>query len=88
MSRAGRDELRAEALGEVLVVRRWHAGQERALLMSFGTEDTELSSLAAGLGLANVQVLLSSSTGRPRAKLPGGAAVILSIDHHSSKPGK
>lgn len=80
LSNAGRDELSAEARGDVLVVRLWHRAQARVLLMNFGSRERDVHVLAAELGLSNVQTLLSSSQA-PTGRLAAGTAVVLSVQH-------
>lgn len=76
LARAGRRELEALALGEVLCVRRWWGDQERLILVNFGARDVTLAEL--GLS-ADRQVLLASDPSSPavlsarRAQLLAGA---------------
>lgn len=70
---ASRNDLQAGAKGSLLWVRRWHEGQERALLVNFGHEDAELPEVP-DLNLANFSPLLSTREG---AALPARSALLL-----------
>jgi maltooligosyltrehalose trehalohydrolase len=80
---AGREALETEAIGTVVVVRRWNDHGQRLLLVNLAPEPAALGghpgSLLARLGIGpNPTVLLSTHTTPPdRGALPGYAAVVL-----------
>jgi maltooligosyltrehalose trehalohydrolase len=77
LSRAGRESLKATALGGVLVVRRWTSRGQRVLLANFG-EDVDASELVRQAFFGQT-VILSTSSARSLelGVLPGRSAVIL-----------
>jgi maltooligosyltrehalose trehalohydrolase len=71
LTTSGREALRAEAAGEVLIVRRASAAGERVLLVNFSTEPVEIAALPVAPGLR----LLLRSDLAPVAE-PGAAHVL------------
>lgn len=76
LSRSGRDELLAEAAGDVLMVYRWHGNQCRMLVFNFGADDLPLGDMASRLRLHAPTVLLQSCAELGDA-LPPASAVLL-----------
>ncbi len=79
LAKSGREQLLAEAAGDVLMVQRWYGNARRVLVMNFGSDPVALDSIARQLGLGNVRVLLQSSAAIG-ARLPSQSAVVLSGD--------
>ena len=75
MQHASRSDMQAGASGDVLWVRRWHAGEERVLLANFSTAAQEPPEID-GVNLGAVQVVFSTG-GASSAQLPARSAVIL-----------
>jgi maltooligosyltrehalose trehalohydrolase len=73
LRRASRDRLRAEAVDEVLIVRRWHESDERILLVNFRDEPVRLDDVVPRLGAATC--LLATSFFE-QGRLPLGAAAV------------
>jgi maltooligosyltrehalose trehalohydrolase len=76
MTKSSREQLFAEAVGDVLMVQRWHGNARRALIMNFGSAPLQLDSIAARLRLRNHRALLRSSADFG-ALLPPGGAILL-----------
>lgn len=70
---ARRERLRAEARGDVLVVRRWSDAGERVLAVNFGKTEVPLSGLP--LDCSRTASILRTSPG-PEAVLPGEGAIL------------
>jgi hypothetical protein len=79
LSRARREELRAEAVDDTLLVQRWLGEQRRALVLHFGPGAPNLAGLADRLQLRAAVPLLQSSEGA-WPTLPPGNAVMLALD--------
>jgi maltooligosyltrehalose trehalohydrolase len=75
LSGSGREQLRAEAWNDVLVVRRALGTQERVLVMNLGSAELVLASLHDRLQLRAPRVLLTTAPG-DAARLRPGAALI------------
>jgi maltooligosyltrehalose trehalohydrolase len=56
-----RERLRADALGDVLVVERWLGADRRVLVVNFGAEPVAVERLPPLVALSNQRVLLSSA---------------------------
>jgi hypothetical protein len=76
LSQAGRDELLAQASGDVLMVHRWRGNERRVLVMNFGTEPTSLESVAARIRLRQSRALLRSSEETEHRLAPHGAILL------------
>jgi maltooligosyltrehalose trehalohydrolase len=73
---SGREELLAQASGEVLMVQRWRGNERRVLVMNFGREPIRLESLAPQLRLRQSRALLQSSQGDSSVVGPYGALLL------------
>jgi maltooligosyltrehalose trehalohydrolase len=80
---AERAQLRAEAVDDVLLVHRSHANERRTLVVNFGTNEVQLSSLSQHLRLYKARVLLQSLSA-PNASLPPKSAVVLAGEGRST----
>lgn len=73
---SGRRELSAQALGDVLCVRRWFQSQSRLLLVNLGRTGVALDTLMPAAEDQHPRILLRSSPG-PSDSLPGATALLL-----------
>jgi maltooligosyltrehalose trehalohydrolase len=76
LSGSGRDELLAQASGDVLMVHRWRGNERRVLVVNLGGEPLGLESLAPRIRLRQSRALLRSSAGLDSV-LAGHSAVLL-----------
>jgi maltooligosyltrehalose trehalohydrolase len=74
--RSGRDQLLAQASGEILLVNRWLDNERRVLVMNFQSEGLPLARVLTSLRLRGPRTLLTSAVGSGDI-LPPGAAVVL-----------
>ena len=76
LARSGREQLLAQASGDVLIVQRWLNDDRRVLVMNLQNRKLPLARVWPGLRLRGARTLLSSE---PQAgeDLPPGAAVVL-----------
>jgi maltooligosyltrehalose trehalohydrolase len=76
LARTGREQLLAQASGDVLTVQRWLNDDQRVLVMNLQNRQLPLARVGPGLRLRGARTLLSSE---PQAgeDLPPGAAVVL-----------
>jgi maltooligosyltrehalose trehalohydrolase len=73
---SSRDQLSAEVVEGVLVVRRWRENQWRVLLLNAGREPKNLEDLARKLDLGRYGVQLSSGKSSPQTLEPETAVVL------------
>jgi maltooligosyltrehalose trehalohydrolase len=76
LASAGRDELLAQASGDVLMVHRWRGNERRVLVVNLGREPLGLESVAPRIRLRQGRALLRSSQGLDSV-LPPHSAVLL-----------
>lgn len=76
LSEPSRGRLHAEAVGQVLVVRRWFGQDVRVLLVNLGTEARPLAELAPLRELAERRWLLGTQPARSAAELAPYAAAL------------
>jgi maltooligosyltrehalose trehalohydrolase len=76
LSEASRGRLHADAVGNVLAVRRWFGQDVRVLVVNWGTEPRPLAELAAYRELAARRWLLGTTPASATAELAAQSAVI------------
>jgi maltooligosyltrehalose trehalohydrolase len=76
LARSGREQLLAQASGDVLLVHRWCGNDRRVLVMNLQREELPLSRVWPTIRLRGASTLLSSTAGFGDTLPPGGAVVL------------
>jgi len=77
---SGREQLLAQATGDVLLVHRWLGNEKRVLIMNLQRQELPLSRIYPSLRLRSSRILLSSVSGFGDSLPPGGAVVLAGIE--------
>jgi maltooligosyltrehalose trehalohydrolase len=76
LARSGREQLLAQASGDVLIVNRWLNNDRRVLVMNFQNAELPLTRVSPSLRLRGARTVLSSAPSFGDTLPPGGAVVL------------